>query len=74
MLLVSQFTLFADTSKGRRPEFFGALEPGKAKALFEQFITTVRAAHAGAVASGIFGAVMQVSLINDGPVTIILEL
>jgi D-tyrosyl-tRNA(Tyr) deacylase len=74
VLLVSQFTLFADTSKGRRPEFFGALEPGKAKELFEKFIAVVQAAHAGPVASGVFGAMMQVSLVNDGPVTIMLEL
>lgn len=74
VLLVSQFTLYADTTKGRRPEFFGALEPMKAKDLFEKLISVVKTAHAGQVGAGIFGAMMQVSLVNDGPVTIMLEL
>ena len=74
VLLVPQFTLFADTRKGRRPEFFGALEPGKASPLFDQFIEVVRKTGVQKVAAGVFGASMQVALENDGPVTIIVEL
>jgi D-tyrosyl-tRNA(Tyr) deacylase len=73
ILVVSQFTLFADTSKGRRPEFFGALEPKLASALFDRFLDALRATPVKKVASGSFGAHMEVSLVNDGPVTITLE-
>jgi D-tyrosyl-tRNA(Tyr) deacylase len=73
ILAVSQFTLFADTSKGRRPEFFGALEPTLAAALFDRFLDALRATPVKKVASGAFGAHMQISLVNDGPVTITLE-
>jgi D-tyrosyl-tRNA(Tyr) deacylase len=72
LLVVSQFTLLAQTRKGRRPSFVKALAPEQANALYEQFIA--RAAAAGvAVASGRFGAHMAVSLTNDGPVTILLD-
>lgn len=73
ILVVSQFTLFADTSKGRRPEFFGALEPKAASTLFDRFLEALRATPVTKVASGTFGAHMEISLVNDGPVTITLE-
>ncbi len=73
VLAVSQFTLYADTSKGRRPEFFSALDPVSAEKLFEEFLETLRSAAPAKVASGRFGALMQVELVNDGPVTITLE-
>jgi D-aminoacyl-tRNA deacylase len=73
-LLVPQFTLFADTSKGRRPDFFGSLEPDKAGALFEQFVSKVKEAGVDPVQTGVFGAYMQVDLENDGPVTIMVEI
>ncbi|HYD50470.1 MAG TPA: D-aminoacyl-tRNA deacylase [Terriglobales bacterium] len=72
LLVVSQFTLLADTRKGRRPAFTDAAAPELAVPLYQSFLS--RAAAAGVrVASGRFGANMQVELINDGPVTIILE-
>ena len=70
VLLVPQFTLFADTSKGRRPDFFGALKPELAAALFEQLITVFEQILPARIAAGKFGADMLVSLENDGPVTI----
>jgi D-tyrosyl-tRNA(Tyr) deacylase len=72
LLLVPQFTLAADTSSGNRPGFSGALEPAQAAALFDYVVAGARASHA-TVASGVFGANMQVSLVNDGPVTFWLE-
>ena len=69
LLVVSQFTLIADTSRGNRPSFTGAASPERAQYLYEDFID--RARQTGlTVASGVFGANMQVSLVNDGPVTI----
>ena len=73
ILAVSQFTLFADTSKGRRPEFFQALKPQEAEALFGRFIEVLKSSGVQKVASGTFGAMMEVDLVNDGPVTISLE-
>jgi D-tyrosyl-tRNA(Tyr) deacylase len=72
LLLVPQFTLLADTSKGNRPGFSPAGAPGQAQALFEGLLRSARAAHPQ-VAGGVFGAHMQVSLVNDGPVTFWLE-
>lgn len=69
MLVVSQFTLFADTRRGRRPAFTGAARPEEAIPLYEAFVERIRAAGVS-VATGRFGADMQVELINDGPVTI----
>jgi D-tyrosyl-tRNA(Tyr) deacylase len=72
LLLVSQFTLAADTQKGTRAGFSSAAAPEDARRLFDYFLDRARAAH-GSVASGVFGANMQVSLLNDGPVTFWLE-
>jgi D-tyrosyl-tRNA(Tyr) deacylase len=72
LLLVPQFTLAADTSSGTRPGFSTAAEPALARALYEQLLETACGAH-GEVASGEFGAHMEVSLTNDGPVTFWLE-
>ena len=68
ILLVSQFTLVADTAKGNRPGFSKGASPEHGKAMFEQLVEAVRAKHIP-VETGQFGADMQVSLINDGPVT-----
>ena len=72
LLAVSQFTLLADCRKGRRPSFIEAAEPEKATDLYETFVNMVRAKGV-AVQTGRFGAMMEVALINDGPVTIIIE-
>ncbi|MCI1903564.1 MAG: D-aminoacyl-tRNA deacylase [Enterococcaceae bacterium] len=72
ILSVSQFTLYADTKKGNRPSFTKALAPAEAENLYEAFNEKLRQA-GFAVATGKFGAEMQVSLVNDGPVTICLE-
>lgn len=73
ILLVPQFTLFADTKNGRRPEFFSAMEPVKAEKYFLDFTQQFRTSCNLKVETGLFGADMKVSLLNDGPVTIILE-
>ena len=73
ILAISQFTLYAETSKGRRPEFFQALEPNEAARLFDLFVVALRASPVTKVATGVFGANMSVSLVNEGPVTITLE-
>ena len=72
LLLVPQFTLAADTAKGNRPSFTTAAEPARARQLFEELVSQARAAwpYTG---SGVFGADMQLSLVNDGPVTFWLE-
>lgn len=73
VLVVSQFTLCAELSRGRRPDFFSAMEPAKAILFYEKFLTELRSAGIQDVQAGKFGADMQVSLENDGPVTIILS-
>jgi D-tyrosyl-tRNA(Tyr) deacylase len=73
ILAVPQFTLYADTAKGRRPEFFQALAPEPATQLFTEFKAALRRAGVSQVESGVFGANMEVELVNDGPVTISLE-
>jgi len=72
LLLVSQFTLLADTRKGRRPSFTGAAPPPRAEALFQQFVDAVRASGLR-VATGRFQQYMQLEIHNDGPVTIMLD-
>lgn len=73
VLAVSQFTLLADTRKGKRPSFVQAAQPEKAEPLFDYFCERLRAAGARYVQTGRFGAMMDVALVNDGPVTIVLE-
>lgn len=73
LLLVSQFTLAADTSSGMRPSFTTAAAPDQAERLFNQLVELCRQRHAGGVETGRFGAHMVVSLVNDGPVTFILR-
>ena len=71
VLLVSQFTLYADTRKGNRPGFELAGDPAKAKSIFERFVEAMRAALGpDKVATGVFGAEMRVALVNEGPVTL----
>ncbi len=72
MLVVSQFTLLAETAKGRRPSFFRAEEPERAKTLYEFFLQSA-AGRVKRVAAGEFQAMMKVHLINDGPVTIVMD-
>ena len=73
LLVVSQFTLAADTKKGLRPSFSSAAPPAEAKTLYNYFLDQANGIHNGAVANGQFGADMQVSLCNDGPVTFLLN-
>lgn len=73
MLIISQFTLAADCSKGRRPDFTGAAKPDIAKEMYNKFIEDVSSKINGKISSGQFGADMKVSLINDGPVTMIIK-
>jgi D-tyrosyl-tRNA(Tyr) deacylase len=71
ILVVSQFTLYADTRRGNRPGFSGAAEPVLARALYEEYVAALRRAMGEArVVTGEFGASMQVEILNDGPVTI----
>ena len=72
LLIVSQFTLYGDCRKGRRPSFDAAASPEQAQALYETFVAEVRALGLPA-ATGVFQAHMQVDLVNDGPVTLILD-
>jgi D-tyrosyl-tRNA(Tyr) deacylase len=71
-LIVSQFTLIADTRKGNRPSFSQAAPPEEAEPLYEAFCAAVREAGVP-IATGVFGALMAVELVNDGPVTIVLD-
>lgn len=73
VLVVSQFTLYGDVRQGRRPAFIGALEPVAARQLYEQALVALRAAGVARVEAGEFGADMAVELVNDGPVTILLD-
>jgi D-tyrosyl-tRNA(Tyr) deacylase len=73
ILLISQFTLFAQTKKGNRPSFIRAAKPDKAIPMYEQMIKTLETLTGKKVETGIFGADMKISLLNDGPVTIIMD-
>ena len=73
ILLISQFTLFAQTKKGNRPGFIRAARPEKAIPMYEAMIKELEKLTAKKVATGIFGADMKISLLNDGPVTIIMD-
>lgn len=73
LLVVSQFTLYGDARKGRRPSFIEAAPPAVAVPLYERFVQLLREQAPGPVETGEFGAMMEVELVNDGPVTLILE-
>lgn len=73
ILSISQFTLYAETKKGRRPSFTKAAHPDQAKPMWETFNDVLRNEYELVVETGIFGAMMDVQLINDGPVTIVLD-
>jgi D-tyrosyl-tRNA(Tyr) deacylase len=73
LLVVSQFTLYGDVRKGRRPSFIDAAPPEIAVPRYEQFVALLRERAPGVVETGEFGAMMDVELVNDGPVTLLLE-
>jgi D-aminoacyl-tRNA deacylase len=73
LLVVSQFTLYGDVRKGRRPSFIDAARPEIAIPLYEKFVELLRLRAPGRVETGEFGAMMDVELVNDGPVTLMLE-
>ena len=73
LLVVSQFTLYGDARKGRRPSFVDAAHPDVAIPLYERFVQLLRERAPGRVETGRFGAMMDVRLLNDGPVTLVLE-
>jgi D-aminoacyl-tRNA deacylase len=73
ILLISQFTLFAQTKKGNRPSFIRAARPEKAILIYEKMIAKLEEITGQKVATGVFGADMKVSLVNDGPVTIVMD-
>lgn len=72
-LVVSQFTLLASTRKGRRPSYLRSARPEEAVPLYEAFVAALAEATGTAVATGVFGADMQVALVNDGPVTVVID-
>ena len=72
VLVISQFTLYGDAAKGRRPSFTDAAPPEVAEALYRRFVDLLRQRHLP-VETGTFGAVMEVELVNDGPVTLVME-
>jgi len=74
LLVVPQFTLYGRLDKGRRPDFTTAMAPASAAELFQSFVDVLTEEHTGLVRQGAFGADMQVSLVNDGPVTLLLDI
>ena len=72
-LVVSQFTLFGDVRKGRRPSFSGAAHPSHAQPLYERFCVMLEEEGVGRVERGVFGAMMEVELLNEGPVTLVID-
>ena len=72
-LVVSQFTLYGDARRGRRPDFTAAAAPAEADALYRRYVQALTEAGVAQVATGVFGAMMAVELVNDGPVTVLLE-
>ena len=73
ILVVSQFTLYGAVRKGRRPSFIEAAPPETAIPLYDRFVELLKSRHPGTVATGKFGAMMDVSLTNDGPVTLVID-
>jgi D-tyrosyl-tRNA(Tyr) deacylase len=73
LLVVSQFTLLGDGRKGNRPSFTQSEEPAKAREAFDRFVAQIRQTFEGKVATGVFGAHMDIELVNDGPVTILID-
>ena len=73
ILIISQFTLYADTAKGNRPSFTDACPPDDARRIYDYFINGISERYRGAVKTGVFGADMKVALVNDGPVTIMMD-
>ena len=73
VLVISQFTLFGDLSRGNRPSFVGAAQPAQAEPLVDAVAARLRDHHGLTVAQGVFGAAMAVTSLNDGPVTLVLE-
>jgi len=73
ILAISQFTLHAKTRKGNRPSYIRAAQPGVAKPIYERFVQKLSGLLGKEVKTGVFGAMMQVELVNDGPVTIIID-
>ncbi len=73
ILVVSQFTLYGDVRKGRRPSFIAAAPPERAVRLYDHFVESLEVRHPGRVEEGEFGAMMDVSLTNDGPVTLVID-
>ena len=73
VLCISQFTLAADTKKGNRPSFFAAMDPQEAALFYDRYCEQLRALGVKRVEQGVFGADMKIKLLNDGPVTIVLD-
>ena len=73
LMIISQFTLYASTKKGNRPSFIKSAQPELANELYESFIQCMRSEYTGKIETGVFGEDMKVHLVNDGPVTVIID-